>query len=184
MFWKKNGIDHSAPESRTIEVGMAIIEQTAKRRKTSLHLQEIVRALFVTVGGSNTGWKFTLRDLARMKFRGVRYVDQDGFLINVERAERLESKKDYASMGDVPPPVTAGMIWDGEREPTASHNGGIESEGVSRGNCDASQPAELLPADFFTDPSIFFFGPSSSGFTGIGDQWIAGETTTYLPRSL
>ena len=35
MFWKKRGIDYSSPEFRAIEVGTAMVEQTAKRYYSS-----------------------------------------------------------------------------------------------------------------------------------------------------
>lgn len=35
MFWKENGIDYSSLEFRAIEVGMAMVEQTAKRYYSS-----------------------------------------------------------------------------------------------------------------------------------------------------
>jgi len=35
MFWKEKGIDYSSPEFRAIEVGTAMVEQTAIRYYSS-----------------------------------------------------------------------------------------------------------------------------------------------------
>ncbi|KAF9646991.1 hypothetical protein BDM02DRAFT_3188330 [Thelephora ganbajun] len=184
-FWKEGGIDYCSPEYRAIEAGSAMVEQTAKRRRTSLHLQDIARALRATVDGSYTGWKFNLSDWARMKFEGVRYVDQDGTLTNERRTGRTKSGMDHASMCVASPPVTTGMMRAGQ-EPIAVQSIGLGSEGVTMSNRHPTQAMELFPTDFFTNPSLLFSGPSSTGFTGIGDQCIAGdsEATTRLFRNL
>ena len=174
------------------------------RRRTSLHLQyvcgvrlsftdcistfyirDIARALRGKVDGSCTHWKFGLSDWARMKFEGVRYVDQDGILTDEGGVGIVESGINHTSMGDTALwLVNTGMVWDGEQEPTATGEVGFGSEGVSTDNRHFTQAVELLPADFFADPSVLFSGPSSTGFTGIGDQRIAGAAAPYIFRNL
>lgn len=120
-----------------------------------------------------------------MKFHGVRYVDQDGILSGEEGAGTVECGMDHTSMGGTPlGPVTTGMTWDGEQEPTATWKVGLELEEVPTGNRHSTQPMELFSADFFADPSVLFSGPSSTGFTGIGDQRTAGAAATYIFRNL
>jgi len=174
MFWKKGGIDYDSPEFRLIEVGTAMIEQTAKRRRASLHLLDIARGLRMTVEGSSTGWRFTLSDFAKIKFTGVLYVDQDGILTNEGRV----GVEGYSNAGVGPPQVIAGMVRRDESEPVGTRSGGPFGFKVLTGNCDPGQPSELLPVDF-TDPSILFSGPSSTGFTGIFGQCVPG--TRYSP---
>jgi len=211
MFWKKKGIDYSSLEFRAIEVGTAMIEQTAKRyypptTKASVFdvilqtesittftvrpeflltdcastvYRDIVTALRATVDGSYTGWKLNLSDWARMKFGGVRYIDQDGILTSGGRTGRVGSRLDRARVGIEPPPVTSRMIWDDEQEPTTTHVG---FEEVPTDDRHPACAVELLPVDFLADPSILFsdlFSGTGTGFTGIDDQGIVEAGTTY-----
>lgn len=143
-----------------------------------------MRALRATVDGSHAGWKFNLSDWAKIKFKGVRYVDQDGILIDEGQVGRVESGVDYTSVGVEPLSTTTEMAWDGEQEPIANRKFGIGFEEVAMGNRHPTQAVEFFPVDFFADPSVLFSGPSSTGFTGIDDRCITGEDTTYLFRSL
>jgi len=133
-----------------------------------------------TIDGSYTGWKFNVSDLARMKFKGVRYVDQDGILSNKGGMGGVEPGTDHTSVGVTPPPAAEGVMWDGEQEPTATRKVGLGLEGVPTDNRHPAQAVELIPVDFFADPFVLFSGPSSTGFTGIGDQRISREATNYL----
>lgn len=137
-----------------------------------------MRALRATVDGSYIGGKFNLSDWAKMKFRGVRYVNQDGVLTGEGGPVRgMETGLYHVGIGVEPPP---GMIQDDEQEPTVTRNIGV---GFGETPMDGSG-VELLPANFFADPSIFFSSLSSVGFTGADDQGIAGEAATYFSRTL
>ena len=119
-----------------------------------------------------------------MKFQGARYIDQDGILTDEGRVGRVESKMDHTNIGIDPPPATTRIIWDGEQEPTSTRKVGVRSEEDPTGNHHPTHAMELLPVDFFADPSVLFSGPSSTGFTGIDDQRTAEETTNWLFRNL
>lgn len=119
-----------------------------------------------------------------MRFRGARYVDQDGILTDEGRVGRMESNMDHTNMGVNPPPVATRIIRGGEQEPTETWKVGVEPEEVPMGNHYPTHAMELPPVDFFADPSVLFFGSSSTGFTGIDDQHTAEETTSWLFRNL
>jgi hypothetical protein len=144
------------------------------------HIRDIARALRATVDGSYTDWKFGPSDWARMKFEGARYIDQDGILTDEGRVGRMESKMDHPKIGVKPPPTTTRIICGGEQEPTVTWGVGVGSEEVPAGNRHPIHAMELLPVDFFADPSVLFSGPSFTGFTGIDDQRTAEETTSWL----
>ena len=131
------------------------------------------------VDGLHAGQKPTLRDWTNQEFKGVLYVDQGGILTNEERAGVAEPGMDdtHANIPLSLPLVIAGMLWDNEHESTAAQNDGHGFEGVP-GTGEYRQPTQpvgFLPDDLFADPSVLFSGPSSAGFTVIGDQRTAGE---------
>ena len=149
-----------------------------------VRIRDIARALRATVDGSYTGWKFGLSEWARMKFEGARYINQDGILTYEGRVGKMESKMDHTKIGVSPPPVTTGIIWDGEQGPSATWKTGVGFEEVPTWNRHPTHAMELFPVDFFADPSVLFSGPSSAGFTGIDDQRTAGKTTDWLFHNL
>ena len=130
-----------------------------------------------SIEGPDADRKPTLRNLTRKKYKGAQYIDQDGTLMNEGRIGGANPEADDASM-NVPPQV--GMMWDGEHQPTTTKNIVHGSEGVLTDNHLSTQPLEFLPFDFFADPSVLFSGPSSTGFTGIGDQCTTGGATSGL----
>ena len=131
-----------------------------------------------SIEGPEADRKAKLRDLTRGKYHtGARYIDQDGTLTNEGRIGGAKFEVDDADT-NVPPQL--GMIWDGEHEPNATKNVDHGSEGVLTDDYLPTQPLETLPFDFFTDPSVLFSGPSSTGFTRIGDQCTTGGATNGL----
>ena len=92
----------------------------------------------------------------------------------------MGSRLGHASIGVEPPPGTSGMFWDDEQEPTMNYKVGVGFEEVPIGDRYPTCAVELSPADFSADPSILFSGVFSTGFTGIDDQGITGEATTYI----
>jgi hypothetical protein len=114
------------------------------------HSRDIERVVREMVVHSCTGQKPNLKDFLKLKFEGVRYVDEDGILI------------DGAQAGS-------------EHESKSTRRGEPGSEGTPMDDCHSTQAMGLLPVDFFTDPSVLFSGPSRSGFTRIGDQDISGS---------
>lgn len=171
---------------------------SSHRRSVSLHLQyvcevltcdcisparprDIARVLRETVEGFHTGWKPALSDWAKPKFRGVRFIDQDGVLTNKVQVGRVEPTAAHANKGVIPP-VAAELLWGGEYVPIGFQDVGTEREGVTMDNDHPAQSVDPVSVDLFTDPSVLFSGPSSTGFTSIGDQGIDGGH--YLPYDL
>lgn len=114
-----------------------------------------------------------------MRFEGVRYINQDGILVDEGQVGSMESGMNRTSVGVArPPPITARTIRDGKQEPAATWTVGADLEEVLMGDRHPTDTTELFPVDFFADPSILFSGPSSTGFTGIDGQRIAGGTST------
>ena len=116
------------------------------------------------------GQKRGLGDLAKRRFEGVLLVDQDGTLADKGRAGPGEPWMHHTYMHVPRPPGTAGMAWDDdEPEPVVTQSAGLGFEGVPTDDLPLTPPMEFSLDDFFADPSVLFSGPSSTGFTGIGD---------------
>ena len=75
-------------------------------------------------------------------------------------------------------------VWDDKHNPVVTQDAGLGFNEVPMDDQFLDQQLEFLPDDFFADPSLLFSGPSSTGFTGIGDQWTTREATTYLFSTL
>lgn len=165
-----------------------------RRRTTSLHLlyvhrssftsgisalciRDIATALRAAIDGPNPDRMSKLRDIARKKFKGVQYVNQDGTLTNKGQVDEVESEMGDTHMNILLP---FGARWDGEHQPIADRNGQeLGFEGVPGEDYLPTQPLEFFPVDFFADPSVLS-GPSPTGFTGMGDHRTAGEGTNFF----
>ena len=135
-------------------------------------------------GAIEAGQKPRLCDFTKKKFKGVLLVNQDGTLTNKGRVGRAEPGMGHTYMNVPRPPVTAGMAWDDERKPTVTQNIGLGFEGVPTDDRFPTQLMEFSMDDFFADPSALFSGPSSTGFTGLGDQGTAGDPMIQIFSSL
>lgn len=171
---------------------------SSHRRSVSLHLQyvrevlprdcispfpsrDIARVLRETIEGFHTGWKPSLNDWAKTKFKGVRYVDQDGVLADKVQVARVEPRVAPTSKGVIPP-VAAGLLWGSERAHMEFQDVGPGLGGVLMDNDYPTQSVDPFSVGLFADPSVLFPGPSSSWFTSIGEQGIARGH--YLPYDL
>jgi hypothetical protein len=152
---------------------------------STFDFRHIARVLREAVDRSDTGHKLDLHALVEFRCGGVRYVDQDGMITSGGQVGRAESGVVHTNEG-VTLPVTAGLMCGGEQEPTETRNVEPGLEGVPMSDCHSTQAVGLLPIDFFTDPTVLFSGPSSTGFTRIGDPCVtAGHYPSYdLPRFL
>ena len=130
---------------------------------------------------SCTDQKLTLSGWAKMRFEGARYIDQDGVLTGEGKARSAGSGTAHTSKG-ASPLMSAGLKWSGGLEPAQSQCFEPGLEGIPMGDCGPGPTVEFLPMDFFTDPSVLFSGPSSTGFTRVGDQGIIGDS--YPPYDL
>lgn len=88
---------------------------------------------------SHTGQKPHFDDLRKLKLEGVRYVNEDGILIDKVQAGK-------------------------ETQSTDSSNFGPESKGVPMDDCHSTRAVDIFPMNFFVDPSILFSGPSRTSF--------------------
>jgi len=133
-----------------------MIEQTVKRRSSSLHLQDIERVLREMVVYSYTqGRKPNYNDFLKSKFEGARYVDDDGVLmdgVQVGRAGSRVARKSTEAQSEI----------------------GSRLEEAPMVDCDSTQDADLLLAEFFTDPSVFFSCPPRTGLPRISDRGDSG----------
>ena len=118
--------------------------------------------------------------MAKRRFKGALFVDQDGTLANEERAGLADPSTDRAHVRAPLPPLTAEMTRDNKREPIVTQSTGLGFEGVPTDDLPLTQSMEFSLDDFFADPSVLFPGPSSTGFTGIGDQRTAGDAMAHL----
>ena len=118
-------------------------------------------------------------ELNRRKYDGVLLVDQDGTIAGDGRVSQASPWGDRAYVYLPRQPVTAGMACDDNRKPVVTQDIGLGFEGVLADDHLPTQPMEFWMDDFFADPSVLFSGPSSTGFTGIGDQHTAGDAMTY-----
>lgn len=135
-----------------------------------VHDSDIAKVLHAAVDNSYYGWKFTPSDWARMKFAGVRYVDQDGTLSNEGRMGRTGPGTNHANVGGELPPVIRTTIWEDEQETVAT-------EVPIDIDHDPTHAVDLFSADFFAD---LFSDPSFTGFTGIYNQFLAGGPSAHL----
>lgn len=148
---------------------------------SSLRFRDIERVLRETVALSHTGRKPNFDDFLKLKFEGARYVNEDGILIDGVQVGRPESRmaqmsKDYA------PLLTKGLARQGEQKRTEIQNDGLGLEDIPMHGCDSTKAVDIFPEDIFSDPSLFFSGPSRTGFTGIGGQSVSEGY--YLPYDL
>jgi len=137
-------------------------------------------ALREAIEGPYAGQKPSLREWTKKRFGGVLLVDHDGTLASKGGAGLAEPGMDHIYMHVPRPLATAGMMWDAQGEPMVTQSAGPGFEEVLTDECLPTQPMEFSLDDFFADPSVLFSGPSSTGFTGIGDQRTAGDSMTYL----
>lgn len=132
------------------------------------------------LGAIDANQKPKVSDLTRKKFEGVLLVDQDGTIAGGGQVSQASPWGDHTYMCVPRPPMTAGMAYDEECKPTVMQDVGLEFEEVPADDHPSVQPMEFSLDNFFANPSILFSGPSSTGFTGIGDQHTTGDTMTYL----
>ena len=107
---------------------------------------------------SCTDQKPDVHDLLKLKFEGVRYIDENGILVN-------------------------GMQTGNEKKPTGIGNILSGLEGIPMDDCDSTRAIDLFPMDVFNDPSLLFSGPSRTGFTRIGNQDPSGSHHSHFDLS-
>ena len=131
-------------------------------------------------GAIDANQKPKLRDWNRKKYEGVLLIDQDGTIAGGGQVSQASPWGDHTYMYVPRPPIIAGMACDEECKPTLTQDVGLGFEGIPADDHLPTQPMEFSMDDFFADPSVLFSGPSSTGFTGIGDQYTGGDAMTYL----
>jgi len=131
-------------------------------------------------GAVDANQKPNFSDWSKKKFEGVLLVDQDGTISKGGQVSQSSPWGDHTYMYVPRPPTTAGIVCDQEGRPTVTQDVRLGFEGVPADSNPPTQPMEFSVDNFFADPSVLFSGPSSTGFTGIGDQYISGDAMNYL----